>query len=181
MSLGGLVLTGGKSRRMGADKALLDWHGAPAVARACALARAAGADPVLTVGRTAYGLPAAMGEAPDGGPAAGVVEGARALAAAGCRRALVLAVDAPTIEAADLAPLIAAPGSAAYAGLHLPAVIEIADLPPSQAFGWPMGRLLEVLKAARPPAPREALVRLRGANTPGERERLLAAASPEEA
>ena len=55
--LGALVLTGGRSSRMGLDKAAQDWGGVRAVDRVFALASATGAEPVLTVGAYDHGLP----------------------------------------------------------------------------------------------------------------------------
>ena len=51
-------------------------------------------------------------------------------------RALVLAVDAPTIRAPDLEPLLTTPSSAvAYEGLHLPLVIDIDAISPDAVRG----------------------------------------------
>ncbi|MBX3484033.1 NTP transferase domain-containing protein [Phenylobacterium sp.] len=171
MTLGAAILTGGASSRMGADKAALDWAGARAVDRAAALARAVGASVVVTVGGPDYGLPSVADEG--GGPAAGVVAAGLALAARGCDRVLILAVDAPTIRPGDLAPLLAAPGvGAAYEGLHMPLVVDPAALP-ARAPGGALGRMLEAIGPARLPCPPDAALRLRGANTPAEREALL--------
>ncbi len=81
-----------------------------------ALATAVGAARVLTAGRD-HGLEHVDDPAPGAGPVGGVLAGARALAAHGLTRALVLAVDAPTVTVEDLAPLLAAvePG-AVYEG-----------------------------------------------------------------
>lgn len=46
----GAVLAGGRSRRMGRDKALLDWHGRPLIEHQLATLRAAGVDEVLVSG-----------------------------------------------------------------------------------------------------------------------------------
>jgi molybdopterin-guanine dinucleotide biosynthesis protein A len=174
--LGALILTGGASSRMGADKARLDWGGVRAVDLVAARAREAGAAPILTVGAQDLGLPNVKEPAPGGGPVAGLAAGAEVLRRDGVSRALVLAVDAPTIRAADLVPLLAAssPG-AAYVGLQLPVVIELAAVPPQAGAGWSMTRLLDAVGVSRlHPAP-SAAARLRGANTPEEREALLAA------
>ncbi|MGL6280123.1 MAG: molybdenum cofactor guanylyltransferase, partial [Gaiella sp.] len=39
MTLGGIVLAGGRSTRMGVDKATVDWHGTPLVSHVAALVR----------------------------------------------------------------------------------------------------------------------------------------------
>jgi len=174
MALGVVILTGGASSRMGADKAAQDWAGRRAVDRLVELAQALGAKAVVTAGVTDYGLARAVEDPPGGGPVAGLAAGAAALSTAGCVRALVLAADAPTITVGDLAPLLAAPApGAAYEGLHLPLVIHLGALPADQVHGWPMGRLVEKAGLARLPAPPSAADRLRGANTPAEREMLL--------
>src|SRR4051794_11241884 len=55
MELGALILTGGASSRMGVDKAAAAWSGVRAVDRVVALAKALGAQPVLTAGAVDYG------------------------------------------------------------------------------------------------------------------------------
>jgi molybdopterin-guanine dinucleotide biosynthesis protein A len=157
---------------MGADKAGLIWNGTSATERCARLARAVGADLVLTVG----GSGDVQDEAPGGGPVGGILAGVRRLAAAGCRRVLVLAVDAPTARPGDITPLLDTPGSGtAYAGLHLPIVCDVDALPVDAEAGWPVARLIERAGLARPACAPDAAVRLRGANTPDERAALLAA------
>lgn len=170
--LGALILNGGASTRMGADKGALDWGGVSAVQRCRAIAAAVGADPILVVG------PGGEVEDPRLGPVGGVLAGAAALRGLGLRRALVLAVDAPTLRSDDLAPLLVAdePG-AAFEGLHLPMVITLAALPEEARSGWPLGRLADGAGLKRLAPAAEACERLRGANTPLERERLLEAAA----
>jgi molybdopterin-guanine dinucleotide biosynthesis protein A len=169
--LGVVILTGGAGLRMGADKAELEWEGRRAVDRLADLARSLGAVAIVTAGPRDYGLPVAAEDPPGGGPVAGIVAGVRAL---GLARVLVLAVDAPTLTIEDIAPLLPAlaPG-AAYEGLHLPLVLHAAAIPPDAGAGWPMGRLVERAGLARLAAPPGAAERLRGANTPAEREVLL--------
>ena len=60
----GVVLCGGASTRMGADKALLGPVGAPLVGRVVAALRDAGADDVLLVGGDGDALRAALGVGP---------------------------------------------------------------------------------------------------------------------
>ncbi|MBO9707893.1 MAG: NTP transferase domain-containing protein [Caulobacter sp.] len=176
-AFGAIVLTGGASSRMGADKALLEWDGRRAVDRVAALARAAGAATVLTVGRD-HGLPHVADDTPGAGPVGGVLAGARALSEGGVsegrlERMLVLAVDAPTIAPADLAPLLAAQGAGAfYEGLFVPMVLRLDALPPDAESGWPLRRLVERAGLTPLQAAPQALARLRGANTPQERAAL---------
>ncbi len=157
---------------MGADKACLEWNGVSASERCARLARAVGANLVLTVG----GAGDVPDDRPGGGPVGGILSGIDRLVEAGCSRVLVLAVDAPTARAADLAPLLDAPGDgAAYDGLHLPMVFEVDALSVDAEAGWPVARLVERAGLARLACDPEAAMRLRGANTPEERSALLAA------
>ena len=175
MGLGAIILTGGAGARMGADKATLLWAGQRAVDRVAALARAAGCGVILTAGSNDYGLMLALDAAPGGGPVGGVLAGAEALRRAGCDRALVLAVDAPTARLEDIAPLLAASGvGAAFEALHLPMVFDIAGLPTEAQAGWPLARLADHAGLRRLGCPADARGRLRGANTPAERDALLA-------
>jgi len=176
MDLGAIILVGGASSRMGRDKADLSWNGRGAVERLAGVAAALGAGLVITAGRGGFGLAHADDPAPGGGPVSGIAAGLAALRAAGAARALALAVDAPTLLAADLAPLIDAPSpGAAYDGLNLPLVMDLAAAPASAGAGWAVGRLVAEAGLARLQPPAGAVERLRGANTPEERERLLAA------
>lgn len=176
MSLGALILTGGASSRMGEDKAALDWLGRTAVDRVAALAEALGVAAVLTVGRTAYGLPFVADPVPLGGPVGGIVAGVSVLRAQGHARALVLAVDAPSLRPDDLTPLLhAGPPGAAYAGFPLPLILATDAPIEDAAAGWPIARLIDRCGLHRPDAPADAIVRLRGANTPAERQVLLQA------
>lgn len=175
MRLGAMILSGGASSRMGVDKGAMDWLGRRAVDRTADLAWAVGAGMVITVGARDYGLPRVVDEPLPGGPVGGVLAGARALREDGCVRALVLAADAPTLVPDDLAPLLAAQGAgAAFEGLHLPFVAAIGLLPADARADWPMARLLERARLARLAPAETARARLRGANTPAEREALLA-------
>jgi len=175
VALGAIILVGGASSRMGADKAAQDWGGRRAVDRVADLARAAGAERVITAGGD-YGLPFVADPAPLAGPAGGVLAGVRALKAAGLTRALVLAVDAPTLSCADLAPLLAAPAPGAfYDGHPLPAVMTLAATPLDAPPDWALKRLVESAGLAALPCPAAIMDRLRGANTPSERAALLKA------
>jgi molybdopterin-guanine dinucleotide biosynthesis protein A len=165
-SLGAIILCGGGSRRMGRDKALLDWGGRRAVDRVADLARAVGAEALIMAGAD-LGLPWVPDDEIGAGPVGGVLAGAKAL---GTARLLVLAVDAPTVTLDDLAPLLASGGF--YEGLPVPMVVEAAALPAEAEAGWPLRRLVERAGLTALPVPEGALGRLRGANTPEEFEAL---------
>nr|WP_083710050.1 molybdenum cofactor guanylyltransferase [Williamsia sterculiae] len=120
-AVAGIVLAGGRSRRMGRDKSSLDWDGEPMLAR---VVRIAGTrcDPVLVVARTnsaAYralqgtgGPPAewVTDEATDVGALGGLVAGLRDAARRGADRAFVCATDMPLITGDLIDELLAALG-----------------------------------------------------------------------
>lgn len=173
--LGAAILTGGASTRMGEDKATQLWGGERAVDLVAAMARAAGAVEIVTVGGGDYGWSRVPDTTPLAGPVGGILAGASVLADRGCDIALILAVDSPTIRLSDLTPLLqASPPGAAFEGLHLPMRLALSALPTDAEAGWPVRRLIERLGLMRPRCPPEALARLRGANTPQERARLIA-------
>lgn len=172
MKLGAIILVGGASSRMGVDKAGQEWRGQRAVDLVAELARACGAGSVLTAGGD-YGLPFVADPAPRGGPAMGVLAGATRLAGEGVSHVLVLAVDAPTLAAGDLAPLLAAPDpGATFVGHPLPMVAAIHALP-AEATGWPLRRLTEAAGLGSIEPSEDLKPRLRGFNTPEERAAAL--------
>lgn len=127
------------------------------------------------MGATDYGLPFVVDDPPLAGPVGGVLFGAAALRQASFDRALVLAVDAPTLRLEDLQPLLRAPGpGAAFDGFPLPLIVDLDALPADAMAGWPLRRLVERAGLARLICPAASQVRLRGANTPAERDALLA-------
>jgi molybdopterin-guanine dinucleotide biosynthesis protein A len=169
MNLAAIILAGGASRRMGQDKAQVLWDGARAVDRVAGLARSAGAGRVIVSGGD-YGLPFVPDPSPGAGPVAGVLAGAKAVAA---ERLLILAVDAPTLTLEDLAPLLNAPPPGAhYDGLPLPMVLDAAAIPADAEDTWPLRRLVERAGLGVIPSPPGAHGRIRGANTPREAEAL---------
>lgn len=179
LAFGALILVGGRSSRMGQDKATLDWGGRRAVDRVADLARAAGAASVLTAGGD-YGLPFVLDPNRFGGPVGGLLAGLRRLSSQALQRALVLAVDAPTLRAEDLAPLLSAPPPGAlYVGFPLPMVLPTAAAGIPAEADWPLRRLAASCGLASLPPPAGARERLSGANTPLERQRLLDRDAPE--
>jgi len=163
---------------MGADKARLDWDGVSAIDRLVAVSQDLGILMVMTAGAD-HGLPAVLDAEPGAGPCGGVLAAALRLRAEGYARALILAVDAPTVTASDLRPLLEAgnPG-AAYEGLPLPMVIDLAAIPLAAEAPWPLRRLVQTAGLVVLPCSDQARPRLRGANTPEERQQLLSRPGP---
>lgn len=99
----GVVLAGGRSSRMGCDKAMLDWQGRPLLEQQCERLRAAGVERVLVSGER----PAHAGIAdplPGRGPLGGLVGIAAALGDEEVDL-VVLPVDMPRLSPALLARL----------------------------------------------------------------------------
>ena len=97
MTVGGIVLAGGRSRRMGTAKAGLDWHGVPLVAHVAARVAEATQGPVVVVrapGQALPPLPQTIVADPVAGlgPLQGLAAGLAALDAAA---AFVCATDQP--------------------------------------------------------------------------------------
>ena len=118
----GVVLAGGRSRRMGTDKALLPFgkdtllgHQVRLLTRLCAR---------VVVSGTYTGFDCIADARPDGGPLAGL----SAAAAAWPGALLVLPVDMPLMTAEALAELVQAPHAAYFDGQPLPAFFPDAGL-----------------------------------------------------
>jgi molybdopterin-guanine dinucleotide biosynthesis protein A len=99
MNLSAVVLAGGKSSRMGRDKARLEIGGQPSLARQIQLVKEIGAGEVFISGRAGenyeeFGCPVLSDRFRDAGPLAGIE---RALATASLSRLLVVAVDMPNL------------------------------------------------------------------------------------
>jgi molybdopterin-guanine dinucleotide biosynthesis protein A len=129
----GILLAGGRSQRMGRDKASLPWHGSTLARRAAGLLARVAEPPVIVVCAPDQELPplpswvqVARDPEPGLGPLAGLAVG---LAAAGPRAeaAAVCAVDAPLAHPAVLAALLGALGSS-------PAVVPVSDGRPQPLF-----------------------------------------------
>lgn len=100
MDFGAVILAGGKSSRMGRDKAWLEVRGKTLLARQIEVARETGAMEILISGRaeadySAFGCRVLLDKFPDAGPLAGVERG---LAATASPLLLVLAVDLPAMS-----------------------------------------------------------------------------------
>ena len=106
----GAVLAGGRSTRMGKDKAFLEVDGEPLLARQLRLLDQAGASELLISGRegvdySAFGVKVIYDALPGVGPLAGLVS---ALQSASFPLVLVLAVDLPAMTLAMLSMILGA-------------------------------------------------------------------------
>ena len=105
----GFVLTGGRSSRMGRDKAMVAVDGVPMAARVAEAVRQAGAEPVLAVGGDqaaleALGLTWVADRHPGDGPLGGILS---AFGAIGHHDlVVVLATDLPDLDAAVVRALV---------------------------------------------------------------------------
>jgi molybdopterin-guanine dinucleotide biosynthesis protein A len=120
-----VVLAGGRSRRMGSDKALLSWGDGTLLEHVVGVMAAAVTGPVVVVGaadapRTVDGalatrVVAVTDDVPGRGPLQGLATGLRAAAARGSTVAFVCSVDLPLVHPAYVAAVLAALGDAEVA------------------------------------------------------------------
>ncbi|MHB1308024.1 MAG: molybdenum cofactor guanylyltransferase [Limisphaerales bacterium] len=108
MKFSAVILAGGKSSRMGHDKAWLPMDGQPLLTRQIAVVRELGPVELFISGRAdtdyrSLGYPVLKDAFPDAGPLAGIVAG---LQAATAPLVLVLAVDMPEMTSATLRDLV---------------------------------------------------------------------------
>ena len=101
------LLAGGKSRRMGRDKAELNWHGQPLWQHQLRLAAEINANEILISGNSEgpyrYGALVVPDETPDAGPVAGV---ATLLGAMKSEWLVAVAVDMPFLNATAVSLLL---------------------------------------------------------------------------
>ncbi len=112
MILSAVLLTGGASRRMGRDKAEMDWHGEPLWRRQLRVLEELGPTEVFVSARTAppwlpEGVEFVADEAEPRGPLGGMAAVFRRMKGT---HLLVLAVDMPFITIADLRAVLAQSG-----------------------------------------------------------------------
>ena len=149
----GIVLAGGRSSRMGRDKAALPWGHAMLLDRMVELLTTAGAARVLVSGDR----PGHAG-IPDRRPGLGPVGGLDAVLAHAEGRIVVVPVDLPRLRPSRIHALVAALAGARGAALEghpLPCALWaddasralVADLVAASPYGLPVMRLLEALGA----------------------------------
>jgi molybdenum cofactor guanylyltransferase len=107
MNMSAVILAGGQSRRMGQDKAWVEFDGQPLITRALSTVRSSGITEIFVSGRagtdySSLGCPVLLDREGGLGPLAGIE---RALGATTASLMLVLAVDLPRMTAAFLRKL----------------------------------------------------------------------------
>lgn len=118
----GVVLAGGRSRRMGRDKASLPWQGRPLLQHMCALLKDAGACRVVVSGDHPQ-LQAVADRAPGLGPLGGIASVAETLDDGPI---LIVPVDMPRLSAGLLQGLVRSNASCAcYEGHVMPLWIRL--------------------------------------------------------
>ncbi|GLZ52815.1 molybdenum cofactor guanylyltransferase [Actinomycetospora sp. NBRC 106378] len=117
-----VVLAGGRSSRMGRDKALLSWADGTLLDHVVAVARRAGCGPVVVVGAAGFprpvdgeGVLAVTDDEPGRGPLQGIATGLTAAAGAGRATAFLCSVDLPRLHPAYVGAVLAALGDAEVA------------------------------------------------------------------
>jgi molybdopterin-guanine dinucleotide biosynthesis protein A len=124
---GAIVLAGGRSTRMGADKATLDWHGTPLVLHVATTLRGALDGPLVVVAAEGQALPDGLevvrDARPDRGPLEGMLAGLHALAGR-AEAAYVCAVDLPFLTAEAVHRAVAALRCGAQAAIPVVAGIR---------------------------------------------------------
>ena len=163
MQLLGVIVAGGKSTRMGRDKASLTYDGISLLGRAQALMRASGTTKYFILGRPyiEHGLPDPL---PDAGPAANL------RAWINKReypfKLTVLPIDMPLLSPTEVRLLTAEENGAYFDDLYLPFSATVTG--PVEQDVVRMTELLSALKLTMIPVPDDAKERLKNVNTPGD-------------
>lgn len=167
----GVVLAGGRSRRMGRDKASLLWHGRPLLQHMCALLEKAGAGRVVISGDHPQ-LQAVADRVPDLGPLGGIASVAETLDDGPI---LIVPVDMPRLSAGLLQGLVRSNASCAcYEGHVMPLWIRL-NAAVRVWLAWaieqtPRQRSLQALHGAFSgislPLPKDRQAELKNLNTP---------------
>ena len=145
----GIVLAGGRSRRMGTPKAWLDWHGTTLLRRACGIVARGTSGPVIVVrapGQELPGLPEGVRVVEDAredrGPLQGILAG---LEATDADVAFVASVDLPFLHPGFIAAVCAAAGAETDVAVPF---VDGHDRPLSAAYRTAIAPVVEELVAA---------------------------------
>lgn len=125
----GVVLAGGRSSRMGTDKAFLEYRGRPLIDHMMGLLKEAGAKDVWVSGSLA-GYPCIPDEEKFEGPAMAIRTVLRRLERADVSGVLFVPVDMPALTPDLLRELGRRQGGAYYQGWPLPAFLPLKEISP---------------------------------------------------
>jgi molybdopterin-guanine dinucleotide biosynthesis protein A/rhodanese-related sulfurtransferase len=130
----GAVLCGGRSTRMGTDKAFVEVGRVPMAARVATTLTAAGCAPVTTIGGdvvllSRLGYPAVADRWPGAGPAGGVLT---ALGAVTDDLVVIAACDLPALDTATVHAIV----DALAADVGLGAAVAVTDRPQQSLTAW---------------------------------------------
>lgn len=166
------MLSGGKSRRMQADKAGVEVDGKPMLAHAESLLVATGCQPVLVSGRP--DLPNGIADShPGGGPAHAILDASDALPEQ-CRGLIIIPVDMPGLTPPDLEPLTSSNWQAAHwQDFQLPLFLRADFVRPPRDAVWSVKRLVDLQDAASLPLDPSRKQRFSNLNTPDDVKRFL--------
>lgn len=147
MNAAGFVLAGGESRRMGTDKALVQFSGEPLVERALKILREAGLDARIAGGRAELEqfAPVIRDDAPGRGPLAGICA---ALASCDQQRAVFVPVDLPLLPA-SLVTVMVRHAEISGTAVTVPSVSGFAQTFPAVVDRAALPLLTDALKQAR--------------------------------
>lgn len=152
MKVSGLILAGGASRRMGRDKAWLEWEGRSLLARAVDASRQIGIEEVFISGRadvdyTALGCPVLLDVEPGQGPLGGIERGLHRCA---LPLLFVVAVDLPKMTPVVLRHLLArVEGQVGVVPFRQGEVEPLAAVYPKMCQELARGRLQRGQRSAR--------------------------------
>ena len=158
----GVVLAGGRSSRMGQNKALLDYHGTPLLDHMIALLKSAGLNNVYVSGEF-EGYRCIPDNAPHEGPAYAIYDVLKHLAS--YDGVLFVPVDMPLLNVGALRFLMAQENGGYFENAPLPAFIT---KPCPEIRVKSVKAFLKALDIASPPLPQEFEIGMKNTNTPEE-------------
>ncbi len=142
----GAVLVGGRSRRMGRDKALVEIGGVPMIRRVADVLVANGCRPVVAIGPAdlAAGLEAVADEHPGQGPLGGILTALHAVAP---RPVLVVACDLPWLDTATVSAVLAATYEAVESEESVDVIMAVAERREPLCAVWMPASIIAVERA----------------------------------
>lgn len=161
-AIAGVVLAGGKSSRMGRDKAILPFHGRPLIDHMIGLLRAAGCEDVFVSGQR-NGYACIPDRTPEQGPAAAMRHVLQELSA--YKGVLFVPVDMPLLTPHFLRRLLVQKKGAFFDGCPLPAYIMTTHVP---SVCTAVHELLDETETRPITRPKDAEKFLINVNTPEE-------------